>query len=62
MNHQRRKKHGRSKTEYGERTLSSRSLADSRTFRKEIAEDGENGFGESNPIFCDRIHFVTEGK
>ena len=37
------------------------SFAHSRTFRKERGDETESGFGESNRLFYDRIHFVTEG-
>lgn len=30
--------------------------------KKIIAEERQNRFGESSPVFYDRIHFVAEGK
>lgn len=54
------KKHGRSTIEPGEKTVSHISCS-FQNFQKR-GEEMENGFGESNPLFYDRIRFVTEGK
>lgn len=63
MNYQMKRKHGRSSLEYTEKTLSQISgLFKNFQEKKIIAEERQNGFGESSPVFYDGIHFVAEGK